>query len=121
TRYRHRAETLRDRPQLIADDALFSYIEGGARFVESQFLEDPSLHPPAHLLASDPRFHNYELFVGQGYAGSPNRQLDDHYFYAIGYHLCVLLDRSDPSWRSRVHDREHFLVDVVREVAGTAR
>jgi hypothetical protein len=116
TLYQRRTEALRERPQLIADDALFTYIEGVARFVESEFLEDPSLHP-RHPLTADPRFHNYEMFVGHGYAGSPNRQLDEQYFYAIGYHLCVLLDRLDRSWRSRVHNREKFLIDVVREVA----
>jgi hypothetical protein len=108
------------REQLIADDALFSYLEGVARYVESQFLEDPSLHP-APALSADPRFGNYKLFLGKGYAGSPNRQLDAHYFYAIGYHLCVLIDRLDPSWRSAVHKRKNFLFDVVREVADTAK
>ena len=49
--------------------------------------------------------------------GYLNRQLDEHYFYAIGYHLCVLLDRLDRSWRSRVHSRENFLFDVVHEIA----
>jgi hypothetical protein len=120
TLYRRRSDALRDRPQLLADDALFTYLEGVARFVESQFLEDPGLHP-AQPLAGDPRYHNYEMFVGHGYAGSPNRQLDEHYFYAIGYHVCVLLERVDPSWRSRVHGHENFLIDLVREVAEPAK
>jgi hypothetical protein len=122
TLYQRRSASLRSLPhaeQLIADDALFSYIEGVARFVESQFLADPSLHPQT-TLANDPRFDDYALFLGGGYAGSPNRQLDEHYFYAIGYHLCVLLDRVDNSWRTRVHMRDHFLYDLVRELAVSA-
>jgi hypothetical protein len=121
--YRQRLASLRALPnaeQLIADDALFSYIEGVARFVESQFLAEPSLHPST-ALANDARFDHYAMFLGRGYAGSPNRQLDDHYFYAIGYHLCVLLDRLDSGWRTRVHSREQFLYDLVREVAVSAK
>lgn len=118
--YQRRNASLRSLPkaeQLIADDVLFSYIEGVARFVESQFLADPSLHPSAATLSEDPRFKDYALFRDRGYAGSPNRQLDEHYFYAIGYHLCVLLDRVDTTWRTRVHTRDQFLYDLVREVA----
>ena len=123
TLYQQRIASLHDHPhaeQLIEDDALFSYIEGVARYVESQFLADPSLHPNTSL-ASDPRFDHYEQFRGRGYAGSPNRQLDEHYFYAIGYHLCVLLDRLDTTWRTRVHTREHFIYDLVRDVAVTGK
>ena len=123
TLYQQRLTGLRDQPnakQLIDDDALFSYIEGVARYVESQFLAEPSLHPLTSL-ASDPRFDHYAQFRGRGYAGSPNRQLDEHYFYAIGYHLCVLLDRVESGWRSRVHTRAGFLYDLVRDVAGGAK
>lgn len=117
--YEQRIASLHGQPnaaQLIADDALFGYIEGAARFVESQFLADPSLHPRTSL-ATDPRFDRYSQFLDRGYAGSPNRQLDEHYFYAIGYHLCVLLDRIDSTWRTRVHSHKDFLYGVVREVA----
>lgn len=123
THYQQRTTSLRDHPnaeQLIADDALFSYIEGVARFVESEFLADPRLQPQTSL-ASDPRFDRYAQFRVRGYAGSPNRQLDEHYFYAIGYHLCVLLDRLDSSWRTRVHTRDRFLYDLVRDVAAKAK
>lgn len=123
TLYQRRSASLKSLPnaaQLIADDALFSYIEGVARFVESEFLSDPRLHP-ATALTADPRFKDYALFRDRGYAGSPNRQLDEHYFYAIGYHLCVLLDRLDKSWRTRVHTRDQFLYDLVREVAVSAK
>jgi hypothetical protein len=116
--YQQRIASLNE--QLIEDDALFSYIEGVARFVESQFLAAPSLHPQTSL-ASDPRFDHYVQFLDRGYAGSPNRQLDEHYFYAIGYHLCILLGRLDSSWHTRVHTRQHFLYDLVRDVAVNAK
>jgi hypothetical protein len=118
TLYQQRIASLSE--QLIEDDALFSYIEGVARYVESQFLAEPSLHPQTSL-ATDPRFDHYVQFRDRGYAGSPNRQLDEHYFYAIGYHLCILLDRLDSGWRTRVHTREHFLYDLVRDVAVSAK
>lgn len=107
-------------PQLSAaareDDALFSYIEGVARFVESDFLDNAAQHPP-RAPANDPRFHDYALFRGRGYDGSPNRQLDEQYFYAIGYHLCVLLERLDPTWKARVHTVPRWLFGVVEQVA----
>ena len=123
TLYQQRIASLRNQPnaeRLIEDDALFSYIEGVARFVESQFLAEPSLHPQTSL-TTDPRFGGYAQFLDRGYVGSPNRQLDEHYFYAIGYHLCVLLDRLDTGWRTRVHTRRHFLYDLVRDVAVTGK
>lgn len=122
-RYHRRTASLREHPnaeQLIEDDALFTYIEGVARHAESEFLAQPRLQPKTSL-ASDPRFDHYEQFLGRGYAGSPNRQLDEHYFYAIGYHLCILLDRVDRSWRAKVHTRPHFLYDLARDIAAHAK
>jgi hypothetical protein len=77
------------------------YLEGVARFVESDFLANTPQHPAAGLEA-DPQFHHFAAFVDRGYLASPNRQLDVQYYYAIGYHLRVLLDRIDPSWKQRV-------------------
>ena len=114
--YTRRAQQLGTRAQLAQDDALFSYLEGVARFVESDFLDNASQHP-AFTPPSDARFHHYALFRGRGYLGSPNRQLDEQYFYAIGYHLCVLLERLDPSWKQRVHTQSRWLVDVAQQVA----
>jgi len=105
-----------DAARVIADDALFSYIEGVARFVESDFLANTAQHPPEPT-TRDARFHAYEEFVGRDYSASPNRQLDSQYFYAIGYHLCVLLERVDPRWKSSVHTRSHWLLGMVRELA----
>jgi hypothetical protein len=110
------ARTGVDVTRVIADDALFSYLEGVARFVESDFLANTAQHPPEPT-THDARFRAYAEFVGRDYAGSPNRQLDSQYFYAIGYHLCVLLERLDPRWKNSVHTRSHWLLGVVRELA----
>jgi len=120
--YRKRVQWLsqrapeRDAERLIASDALFSYIEGVARYVESDFLTNTAQHP-ARSLEKDRRFHAYAQFLGRGYGGSPNRQLDNQYVYAIGYHLCVLLDRIDPNWKTNVHTRSQWIYGSVRELA----
>lgn len=106
-----------DGSRLIADDVLFSYIEGVARFVESDFLTNAAQHPSNALLTTDPRYHDYAAFLDKGYAGSPNRQLDDQYVYAIGYHVCALLERVDPRWKNSVHTRSHWLHDMVQSLA----
>ncbi|MEY4579970.1 MAG: hypothetical protein RL701_4673, partial [Pseudomonadota bacterium] len=110
----HHGSRVRDRT--IEDDALFSYMEGTARFVESDFLANTSQHPRTSL-THDPRFHGYDQFIGRGYEGSPNRQLDTQYFYAIGYHVCVLLERVDPHWKYSVHTRSHQLFGIVSSLA----
>lgn len=119
TLYRKRMALLTrsaDAQRLIHDDALFSYLEGAARFVESDFLTNTAQHPDA-APANDARYRAYSAFLGRGYAGSPNRQLDTQYVYAIGYHVCELLERVDPSWKNSVHTRSHWLHDIVRDLA----
>ena len=117
-RTRHLAQ-LQDAARLLEDDALFSYLEGAARFVESDFLDNVSQQPDT-TPANDPRFRAYALFRGRGYAGSPNRQLDEQYFYAIGYHLCVLLERLDPGWKAHAHEAPQHLFSLVQQVASAA-
>ncbi len=121
-RYRKRSEGLASRPrgaQLLRADGLFMYVEGVARYVESRFLVDFAQHPKA-ALARDPKFRNYDRFAGRGYAGMPNKQLDQEYYYAIGFHVCVLLDRVDPSWKARVHATPAFLAGVTRAVLASS-
>ncbi|HKP59064.1 MAG TPA: hypothetical protein VJV78_20220 [Polyangiales bacterium] len=116
--YRKRSARIARRPdgaQLLHDERLFMYLEGVARFVESDFLVNPAQHP-TRPLAGDPQFHGFEAFLGRGYAASPNRQLDDEYYYAIGYHLCVLLERVDPGWQRRVDIQPGWLLGVVEEL-----
>lgn len=83
-----------------------------ARFVESDFLANAAQHPREGL-PEDEHFHEFESFLGRGYRGSPNRQLDAQYYYAIGYHLCVLLERVDPAWKQRVSVTPGWLVGLV--------
>jgi hypothetical protein len=104
---------------VVERDLLFSYLEGVARYVESTFLEHAPDHPNRGI-ANDPRFHDYTAFLDRGYAASPNRQLDDAYYYAIGYHLCVLLERIDPAWPARASSQPEWLVGAV-ETALLAR
>ena len=86
--------------------------------MESDFLANPAQHPPlAAAPLHDERFHAYDQFLDRGYRGSPNRQLDAQYFYAIGYHLCVLLERLDSNWKYSVHTRSHWLYDLVESLA----
>lgn len=115
--YRQRSARLRALPRgegLWHDERVFTYLEGVGRYVESDFLQNVAQHPRAGL-ERDPQFHGFEAFVGHGYAGSPNRQLDAEYHYAIGYHLCVLLDRVDPTWKSRVDAHPGWLIGWVED------
>lgn len=104
-----------DGEALLRDERLFMYLEGVARFVESEFLVDAAQHPRA--LKDDPQFFGFEAFVGRGYSASPNRQLDPDYYYAIGYHLCVLLERVEPDWHRRVDGEPGWLIGVIERVA----
>jgi hypothetical protein len=117
--YRERIRSISarsDKATLIEDDALFTYLEGVARYVESDFLDNRAQHP-ATLPHDDPRFHRFDQFLDRGYRASPNRQLDTQYVYAIGYHLCVLLDRIDKNWQKSVHTRSQWLYSEVETLA----
>ena len=76
---------------------------------------------PRTGLSADPDFHGFGAFAGGGYAVSPNRQLDPQYYYAIGYHLCVLLSRVDPSWHRRVDSQQGWLIGLVERVVQESR
>jgi hypothetical protein len=117
--YHQRSARVAQRPdgaQLLQDERVFTYLEGVARFVESDFLVDAAQHPVGSL-AGDPQFHGFEAFLGRGYSVSPNRQLDRDYYYAIGYHLCVLLARADPSWQRRVDTEPGWLIGLIERLA----
>jgi hypothetical protein len=107
--------------ELQAREATFSYLEGVARFAESDFLQNAAQHPALDALARDPRFGHYALFLNQGYAGSPNRQLDPQYYYALGYHLALLLARIDPGWASHLSEQPGWLIGLVERRSREAR
>jgi hypothetical protein len=114
--YRKRCANLAARPQgakLVQSDRLFSYLEGVARYVESTFLIVPGQHPSI-AIPGDARFHRFARWENRGYAAMPNRQLDTEYYYAIGFHLGLLLDRVDPSWKRDVHAHDDWLIGIVQ-------
>jgi hypothetical protein len=116
--YRRRSARLLRQPggaQLVQAEQLFTYLEGVARFVESDFLVNAEQYPPAGL-ERDPQFRRFAAFLGGGYAVSPNRQLDPQFYYAIGYHLCVLLERVDPDWKRRVDTEPGWLIGLVERL-----
>jgi hypothetical protein len=116
--YRARSARLSRRAQgaaLLRDERVFMYLEGVARFVESDFLANAAQHPGTGL-PDDPHFHGFESFIDHGYRASPNRQLDAQYYYAIGYHLCVLLERVDPTWKERMRADSAWLVGVIERL-----
>jgi hypothetical protein len=102
---------------LLRSDVTFTYLEGLARYVESTFLVDPTLHPQA-TIAGDAQFLGFWKYKTGGYARMPNRQLDAQYYYAIGFHLALLLDRVDPSWKQRVATQPDWLIGVAGSLAG---
>jgi hypothetical protein len=121
-RYTARRAVLASRPNagaLTTSDILFTYVEGIARYVESQYLVDSTQHPQQPP-AADPLFRNYAKFDGRGYPGMPNTQMEAEYFYAIGFHLAVLLDRVDPTWKQRVHADPEGVIGQVRAVVATS-
>ena len=69
-------------------------------------------------LEGDPHFHQFRTFPGSpGYEGLPQRKLGPRYFYAIGLHLGLLLDRADPSWKGQVSEQPEWLVGLARGLA----
>jgi hypothetical protein len=105
-----------DGAQLVQADTTFTYVEGLARYVESKFLVDPSEHAGLPI-ADDALFHGFAATEGRGYRAMPNRALQDQYFYAIGFHLGLLLDRIDPRWRRRVQAVPDWLLGVAQLMA----
>ncbi len=96
---------------LAYDESVYLYIEGVARYVESQFLVSPDFSQYDNLLANDPHFSGFQAFRGQGYQGMINRSIPQgKYYYALGLHAALLLDRVDPTWKYRVHESPQGLL-----------
>jgi hypothetical protein len=115
TRYAARRALLTARAggeQLVRADRVFTQLEGVARYVESRFLIDLSLHPTL-APRGDPDFRGFARYAKGDYAAMQNRQLDAEYDYAIGFHLALLLDRIDPTWQDRIHRDPAALIDMV--------
>jgi hypothetical protein len=106
-----------DAGQLEIDDTTYLYIEGVARYVENVFTVKATLQAPTDLLAQDPRFTAFSHSVGQGYQGMWSRKIPHggKYYYALGLHVGLLLDRVNPAWTHTVHEKPQGLIDSVKE------
>lgn len=106
---------------LIRADAAFTYIEGTGRYTEVKFLSEPRLHP-ARPLTGDPQFRGFASFPqAQGYEGLVQRKLGARYYYAIGMHLALVLDRAQPDWKASVADTPEWIVGLARGQAAPSR
>jgi hypothetical protein len=45
------------------------------------------------------------------------RKLGSRYYYALGLHLALVLDRADPTWKERVSDAPEWIVSLARGTA----
>jgi hypothetical protein len=99
-------------------DVVELYLEGTARYAESLFIAEPRLRATL-AIPGDPYFTS---FAGRGrkYAQLSNRKLGTKYYYSLGYHLGLVLDRVDPSWKARVSDTPDWIVGIAREQAKSA-
>ena len=106
----------RDTASLETVDTTYLYIEGVARYVENIFTVNPALQPPVEQLAQDQRFSGFSQSVGQGYSGMWSRTIPQggKYYYALGLHVGLLLDRVTPAWTQTVHENPRWLLDSVK-------
>jgi hypothetical protein len=80
-------------------DGFETFLEGAARYVEARFLMSQSAlkRRPSQL-------------PGLGKMGS-------EYFYALGMHLCFVLDAADPGWKNHAFDSDRFLIGLIENLA----
>lgn len=98
-------------------DAFWMFIEGSARYVESQFLLDPSLRADPEILSKDIYFKNFSHITGDKYTSLPaaNRSLGNKYYYAIGAHVGFVLDIvNQKDWKKRSFQSTDWLVGAVK-------
>jgi hypothetical protein len=48
------------------------------------------------------------------------RKLGPRYYYAMGMHLALVLDRADPAWKKRVSEDPEWIVSLARATATPA-
>ncbi|MBI3297416.1 MAG: hypothetical protein HYZ75_04590 [Elusimicrobia bacterium] len=98
-------------------DGFETFLEGSARYVESKFLISPQ---PVTLgsLNNEPTYRHFEQSLGKGPAQLPGLgKPGSKYFYALGMHLCHLLDSADPAWKSRVFESDRLLIGQVERAS----
>jgi len=113
---------------LVRADVALTYVEGTARYVEAEFLSDARFHAPVPpggssgaSLAADPHFQNYHPFSEKGgYDGLVQRKLGTRYYYSLGMHLALVLDRADATWKARVSEEPEWLIGLARATGHSA-
>jgi hypothetical protein len=104
----------------VRADLVLTYVEGTGRYVEAAFLSDARFHSSLPLTA-DPHYDDFRRFSAKpGYQGLVQRKLGPRYYYALGMHLALALDRADPTWKKRVSEDPEWLVSLARATAAPA-
>jgi hypothetical protein len=104
----------------VRADLVLTYVEGTARYVEAAFLRDGRFHSSLPLRA-DPHYQDFRPFSAKpGYQGLVQRKLGARYYYAIGMHLALVLDRADPTWKKRVSEAPEWIVSLARATTTAA-
>lgn len=99
-------------------DSFWTFVEGSARFVESEFLINPSLRASNQILSDDPSFNNFKATQAGTYKSLPmaNRSLGAKYYYAIGSHLALILDIAEPSkWKREAFSDPNWIVGMAEK------
>jgi hypothetical protein len=101
----------------VRADLVLTYVEGTGRYVEANFLSDARFHSSLPLTA-DPHYDDFRRFTAKpGYQGLVQRKLGPRYYYSLGMHLALVLDRADPTWKKRVSEAPEWLVSLARATA----
>lgn len=93
------------------------FLEGTARYVEAGFLTAPD-DLSIQGLAAEPTFKSFAASKGKRASQLAGLgTLGSKYFYTLGMYLCLLLDRADPSWTTKLFDSDGLLLAQVERVA----
>lgn len=94
-------------------DGFVTFLEGVARYVETRFLVEETLHSSVDL-KGDSRFRGFADFTGHPLTAVEGRSaLGSEYFYGIGMYVCFLLDAARPEWKRTVMASPRLLVGEV--------
>jgi hypothetical protein len=94
-------------------EGFFIFLEGTARYVESNFMRAET-SPVDALLEGDPSFGHFASSRGKKPSEVPGlSKLGNKPEYAIGMYLSYLLDAADPSWKDHIFDTDGLLVAQV--------
>lgn len=100
-------------------DSFWTFVEGSARFVESEFLLNPDIRGNSQNLISDPYFKNFSMIKGNNYSSLPgaNKNIGKKYYYSLGMHLAFILDiATEKKWRREAFEDKDWIVGKVRSL-----